>query len=143
MIPSTAIISGADATRLLAAEIAGLLDRGDVVLLHGDLGAGKTTFVQGLAAALGVAEDIQSPTFTIVQEHQSSLGTLFHVDLFRLVDPDELESVGWETLIEPADGISVIEWPERAEFWLPERYLLIAIEYLDSDRRTVSISQVG
>ncbi|MEJ7839119.1 MAG: tRNA (adenosine(37)-N6)-threonylcarbamoyltransferase complex ATPase subunit type 1 TsaE, partial [Thermomicrobiales bacterium] len=92
---------------------------------------------------LDVAEDIQSPTFTIVQEHQSSLGTLFHVDLYRLVDPDELESIGWDTLIEPTDGISVVEWPERAESWLPERYLLIAIEYLDSDRRTVSISQVG
>lgn len=143
MIPSNQVVSGEEATRTTAAALASQLKRGDVLLLHGDLGAGKTTFVQGLAAALGVAEAVQSPTFTIVAEHESNLGTLYHVDLYRLVDPDELESIGWDALISPEDGISVIEWPERAKEWLPERYLLVTLDYLDTNHRKITISKVG
>jgi tRNA threonylcarbamoyladenosine biosynthesis protein TsaE len=143
MIPCSQILNGADATRALAASLAPALQTGDVLLLHGDLGAGKTTFVQGLASALGADESIQSPTFTIVAQHQTRLGTLYHLDLYRLVDPDELESVGYEAFIDPVDGITVIEWPERAGDWLPDCYILITFEYIDSESRRVEISGPG
>lgn len=143
MIPSTTILAGADATRCLARSVAATLQTGDVLLLHGDLGAGKTTFVQGLAAALGATEQIQSPTFTIVGEHETQLGWLYHLDLYRLTDPDELESVGYSGFIEPVDGITVIEWPERAGAWLPDRYLLVQFDYIDSDHRQVDVRWVG
>lgn len=143
MIPATEILTGAGETRQLAASIASQLAVGDVVLLHGDLGAGKTTFVQGLAQALGAGEQIQSPTFTLVAEHEIRLGTLYHLDLYRLNDPAELESFGYGSLIEPVDGITVIEWPERAGDWLPDRYLLVQLDYVDADRRRVEVRWVG
>lgn len=142
MIPTSQILTGANETRALAASLALTLQSGDVLLLHGDLGAGKTTFVQGLAAALGADDLIQSPTFTIVAQHPTQLGTLHHLDLYRLVDPDELESVGYEGFIDPMDGITVIEWPERAGDWLPDRYILVTFDYIDAEHRKVEISRI-
>jgi tRNA threonylcarbamoyladenosine biosynthesis protein TsaE len=115
--------------RQLAAE----LRPGDVILLHGDLGAGKTTLVQGIAAGLGVAEAIQSPTFGLVAEHRGWLANgdavaIHHLDLYRLESPDDLEDLGYEQYIAPVDGVSFIEWPERAADWLPDRFLLLTIE---------------
>lgn len=113
---------------------------GDVLLLHGELGAGKTTLAQGIAAALGVREAIQSPTFTLVVEHQGRrLGEgrvlLNHLDLYRLTGPEELDSLGYEQYIDRDDAITLIEWPERASGWLPESYVLISITYLPPGRR--------
>jgi len=137
------LLAGEGETRALAAELAGSLRVGDVILLHGDLGAGKTTFVQGLAAALGAGERIQSPTFTLVAEHAITLGRLHHMDLYRLNDPEELEGIGYEDFIDPEDGITVIEWPERAEDWLPDRYILVQFDYVDAGHRQVEIRRVG
>jgi tRNA threonylcarbamoyladenosine biosynthesis protein TsaE len=113
-------------------DLAAELQVGDVVLLHGDLGAGKTTLVQGIAAGLGVVEPIQSPTFGLVAEHRGLLHNgvavaIHHLDLYRLDSPDDLEELGYEQYIAPIDGISLIEWPERAEDWLPDRFLLLKI----------------
>ena len=119
------------------------LDAGDVVMLHGDLGAGKTTLTQGIAAGLGVHEPVQSPTFTLVQEHQGRQLKLYHLDLYRLDDPSDLESIGYETYLEPYDGVSVIEWPERAGDWLPERFWYIEIDHLGGERRRMTIRQVA
>ncbi|MBA2278337.1 MAG: tRNA (adenosine(37)-N6)-threonylcarbamoyltransferase complex ATPase subunit type 1 TsaE [Chloroflexia bacterium] len=123
------------------------LQRGDVVLLHGDLGAGKTTLAQGIAAALDVAGPVQSPTFTLAAEYDARLPDstpvrLYHLDLYRLTDPAELESIGYEEYITPPDGVTVIEWPERAGHWLPETYLLITIAH-DGAARRLSLSAVG
>jgi len=88
------------------------LQPGEVVLLYGDLGAGKTAFVRGLAAGLGAnPEDVSSPTFTIVQEYPGSASTLYHVDLYRL-EPAEVDDLGLEDLV-AGDGIVAIEWAER------------------------------
>lgn len=119
MVSSSVVISGAEAMRELGREIGGTLRAGDVVLLHGDLGAGKTTLTQGIAAGLGVDGLIQSPTFTLVTEHPATLATgedvtLYHLDLYRLDDPEELGDIGWEEMIAPAHGVTVVEWPERA-----------------------------
>lgn len=140
-------IHGAEAMRALGREIGRGLAAGDVVLLHGDLGAGKTTLTQGIAEALGVAGVTQSPTFTLVSEHPATLVTgdgvtLYHLDLYRLDDPGELGDIGWEEMIAPARGVTVVEWPERAGDWLPERYTLVSIAYVDPDTRDVTIRQV-
>lgn len=133
------------ATFDLGRELAAHLVDGDVVLLHGDLGAGKTTLVQGVAAGLGITEAIQSPTFGLVAEHTSSLPggdclRVLHLDLYRLEDPEELEGIGYEQFIEPEGAISLIEWPERAGDWLPPRFLLVRIAHGIEGGRTVDLS---
>jgi tRNA threonylcarbamoyladenosine biosynthesis protein TsaE len=127
----------------LGEMIAAGLGVGDVLMLHGDLGAGKTTLTQGIAAGLGVREPVQSPTFTLVREHRGRELTLYHLDLYRLVDPDELESLGYEVYLDPPDGVSVIEWPERAGDWLPESFTVVRIDQLGGDRRRVTIERIG
>ena len=123
-------------------NFAAVLRSGGVVLLHGDLGAGKTTLTQGIAAGLQVREEIQSPTFALVAEHagadvEGMPVRLYHLDLYRLTGIDELEGLGYEQYIEPIDGISVIEWPERAGNWLPDRFWLLRIAYSESGGRTI------
>ena len=115
-------LAGPAATEALACDLAGLLRRGDVVALEGDLGAGKTVFARALVQALGTAEGVEighvpSPTFTLVQLYELPRFTVYHFDLYRLADAGEV----WETGIEDAfaDGVSVIEWAERIEDILP------------------------
>jgi len=123
-------------------RIAAGLAIGDVLMLHGDLGAGKTTLTQGIAAGLGVDGTVQSPTFTLVREHRGREMMLYHLDLYRLADPDELESLGYEVYLDPPDGVSVIEWPERAGDWLPDAFTLVQIDHLGGDRRRVTIERI-
>ena len=137
-------VHGADAMRALGRRLGSSLAPGDVILLHGDLGAGKTTLAQGTAEALGVEGAIQSPTFTLVSEYPARLAdgtavTLFHLDLYRLHDAEELGDIGWDELIAADAGVTVVEWPERAGDWLPERYTLVTIEHVGPDARRVSI----
>jgi tRNA threonylcarbamoyladenosine biosynthesis protein TsaE len=114
-----------------------------VVLLHGDLGAGKTTLTQGIAVGLGVQDYVQSPTFTLVSELQGVQLTLYHLDLYRLNDEAELESFGYDQYLSPEDGVSVIEWPERAGEWLPDRYLLIELTSAGNDHRSIRFETKG
>ena len=136
-------ITSAEAMQALGRSLAARLRPGDVVLLHGDLGAGKTTLTQGIAAGLGVAEAVQSPTFTLVSEHRGRSLMLYHLDLYRLDDPSELEGMGYESYLSPEDGVSVIEWPERAGDWLPDAFWLVQIGHLGGDQRAVTIRRVG
>lgn len=136
-------IESSEAMQQLGRELAKSMRIGDVLLLHGDLGAGKTTLTQGIAEGLGINSPVQSPTFTLVREHQGSELKLYHLDLYRLDDPAELEDIGYETYIEPADGISVIEWPERAGDWLPDQFLLVQIDHVGGDRRRVTLTNYG
>jgi len=108
--------SPADTHRLAAEVLATLPDRA-VLALYGDLGSGKTCFVQGMAEAMGIEEPVTSPTFTLVNEYKGKT-LLTHVDLYRLTDPDEALAMGFEELVE-SDGITAIEWAERAEELLP------------------------
>ena len=127
----------------LGRDIARTLQIGDVLMLHGDLGAGKTTLAQGVAEGLGIDSPVQSPTFTLVREHEARGMKFYHLDLYRLNEPDELEDIGYESFIEPVDGVSLIEWPERAGDWLPDRFMLIQIDHLGGDRRRVTMSAYG
>ena len=101
-----------------------LLEAGDTVCLYGDLGAGKTNFAYGIARGLDVQEQyITSPTFTFVNEYQGRV-PLYHLDLYRLKGPDELENIGFDEYIE-SDGVTVIEWAERAADELPVESLSV------------------
>jgi tRNA threonylcarbamoyladenosine biosynthesis protein TsaE len=112
-----------DLARRLAADLAG----GEVIGLSGDLGAGKTVFVQGLADGLGAAEPVTSPSFTLVHEHAARF-RLYHIDLYRL-GPDQIEEIGIEELI-AAEAVIAIEWSERMSARLRRRLdLEIAIEF--------------
>jgi tRNA threonylcarbamoyladenosine biosynthesis protein TsaE len=141
--PIELIREGADATRRLGEALGRWAPDGTVFLLHGDLGAGKTTLTQGIAAGMGVAEPVQSPTFTLVGEHEGRSLRLFHLDLYRLSGPDELESLGFEQFLEPEGAVTVIEWPERAGQWLPDAYLLVELSSFGPDRRKITIRSVG
>lgn len=112
-------------TWALAAELAEELGPGTVMALHGDLGAGKTCFVQGLAAALGIDEPITSPTYTLIGEYEGRL-PLHHIDLYRLSGPEEALGLGIEEYFD-VDGITAIEWAERAEGLLPPDLMHIQI----------------
>ena len=128
--------SGEAETAAAGAGLAPVLRTGDVVLLSGELGAGKTAFVRGLARALGVPEeDVTSPTFTLVQEYRAPTTVLFHVDLYRL-SPREVEDLGLDEMI--GEGILAIEWPDR---WVdpPAAAYDVQIEHLGGDRRVVTI----
>jgi tRNA threonylcarbamoyladenosine biosynthesis protein TsaE len=114
-----------DQTRAVAAALGELLVAGDLVLLVGDLGAGKTAFVQGLARGLGVEEPVTSPTFTIVQEYDGRL-PLTHVDVYRLDRVQDLYDLGLE---ERADrGVTVVEWGDLVEQAVPAEHLVVRIE---------------
>ncbi|HET9110661.1 MAG TPA: tRNA (adenosine(37)-N6)-threonylcarbamoyltransferase complex ATPase subunit type 1 TsaE [Ktedonobacterales bacterium] len=104
---------GVERTRALGAALGALLEPGDVMLLEGDLGAGKTALTQGIGKGLDVHTVINSPTFTILKEYSGRL-PLYHFDLYRIESPDEVYSLGFEDYF-GADGVCVVEWAERGE----------------------------
>jgi tRNA threonylcarbamoyladenosine biosynthesis protein TsaE len=107
-----------ETTWALAADLLQTLKPGSVLALHGDLGSGKTCFIQGLANALGVTDPVSSPTYTLIHEYTSGEMPLYHMDLYRLGDPEEAWGIGLDEYMEP-DGITAIEWAERAGGLLP------------------------
>ena len=137
-------VNSVEETWELAKKLAAELKPGDVVCLEGDLGAGKTTFTQGLAAALGVPGRVTSPTFCIVQEHRrqsnnrtieqsnNSPDLLVHMDLYRLHGEDDVIAIGWEDYL--AEGaILVVEWPERAGALIPAGAKHVVFTHLDGE----------
>ncbi len=142
------ISSGAEQTRAIGERLGRRLGAGDLVLLHGDLGAGKTTLAQGIARGLGVAEPVQSPTFTLVNELDGRTPDgrpirLYHLDLYRLAGDDaELDSFGFDDYLAPPDGVALVEWPERATGRLPDCYLLVRLESLGEGRRRLAIESI-
>ncbi len=118
------------------------LGAGDLVCLYGDLGADKTSFSYGIALGLGVqGQYVPSPTFTFVNEYKGRV-PLYHIDLYRLKDPEELESIGFEEYID-SDGVTVIEWAERAEDELPAECLSVYLSYIDDHSREIGFLAEG
>ena len=107
-------VNGVEETWAVARAFAAELRPGDVVCLEGDLGAGKTTFTQGLAASLGAKRAVTSPTFCLVVEHPTDRFLLVHMDLYRLHDADDVLTIGWEDYL-ARGGVCAVEWSERAE----------------------------
>ena len=116
-----------------AEEYAKNLVPGSVVFLYGDLGAGKTTFVKGVIRSLGYKGNVKSPTYTLVEDYQFNDFNIYHFDLYRLADPEELEWIGVRDYFNEK-SICFIEWPEKAKGFLPEKVSKIFIKYLPSGR---------
>lgn len=125
-------------TAKFAAEFAAGLKAGDVVCFYGGLGAGKTAFIKGIARGLGIEEYVTSPTFTIMNQYKGRL-MLYHFDIYRIADSDELYEIGWEEFVY-GDGVAVIEWAELAEDILPrERYNVTIEKGEDENYRKITI----
>jgi tRNA threonylcarbamoyl adenosine modification protein YjeE len=121
------------ATGRLGARIAGHLRVGDLVALSGDLGAGKTTLARAILTSLGVAENVPSPTFTLVQSYPAAALTVSHYDLYRLKSPREMDELGLEEALE--QGAVLVEWPERAGARLPRDRLTVELSAHEDGRR--------
>ncbi len=129
-------------TRRLGMRLGALLVPGDVVCLQGELGAGKTTFVQGLAAGWGSLDAVSSPTFILVNVYRRADGAqLFHFDTYRVESVMEAEELDLDAMI--GAGPLVIEWPERMASVLPAERLWILLEHIDEDRRQLTFRPVG
>ena len=142
-------------TKRLGMRLGELLQGGELILLDGQLGTGKTTFTQGLAQGLGITENINSPTFTLLKEYagqpQSGISTralsinrsaLYHFDLYRLDNPDEIVDLGFEDYFF-SEGVSVIEWAEKAGSFWPEEHLNLRLKIMSETKRGLLFIATG
>ena len=127
-----------------------ILDQGStlthatVLALYGELGSGKTTFVQGLAQGLGVAQRIISPTFVIVRSYgirnqESGIRNFYHIDLYRIESQEDLKGLGIEEILNNRQNLVAIEWAERLGNWLPQERIDIRFDYIDEEKRRITI----
>ena len=114
-------------TEELGRSLSGSVQPGDIIALQGELGTGKTVFVKGFAKGLGIGEIVSSPTFTILQEYYDGRLPLFHFDVYRIDDPDEMDELGYEEYFF-GDGVTVVEWPSRIAELLPENIKKVVLE---------------
>ena len=122
-----------DATLACAAHVARACHRGMTIYLHGNLGAGKTTFVRGFLRALGVSGQVKSPTFTVVEPYDLPDGVAYHFDLYRIVDPEELELLGVRDYFAP-NAFVLVEWPEHGGRVLPQADMDAHLDYAGTAR---------
>lgn len=124
-------------TNMIAKKFVKTISKGDIVLLVGDLGAGKTAFVKGVVKALGGDEEqVTSPTFTIVNEYDLEPFPVYHFDLYRLNDPNELYNIGFEEYFY-GNGVCFIEWPERAADFFDKTAKVVQIKKLGDTKREI------
>ncbi|MBD1807154.1 tRNA (adenosine(37)-N6)-threonylcarbamoyltransferase complex ATPase subunit type 1 TsaE [Microcoleus sp. FACHB-SPT15] len=141
---TTIFLADAEATRSLGLSLGQSLPAGSVILLEGDLGAGKTTLVQGIGEGLGITDSIVSPTFTLINEYFEGRLPLYHLDLYRL-EPEEVTALNLESYWEGVEfelGIVAIEWAERLSY-KPQRYLSICLNYSVDTGRQASLIPAG
>ncbi|MCL6096441.1 MAG: tRNA (adenosine(37)-N6)-threonylcarbamoyltransferase complex ATPase subunit type 1 TsaE [Patescibacteria group bacterium] len=150
------ITNSFEETQNLGKEFAKRLKGGELVALYGNLGAGKTTFVQGLAMGLGIKRRIVSPTFIIIRTYKinnpnfakASLSRqnskfFYHVDLYRTETPDDIKGLGIDEIIGNSDNIIVVEWAEKMREFLPEKRIDIYFEYLNENKRKIKFINNG
>jgi tRNA threonylcarbamoyladenosine biosynthesis protein TsaE len=128
-------------TQRLGARLGALCTGGEIILLGGDLGAGKTVFAKGIAEGLGVSERVTSPTFAIIREYLGRL-PLAHVDLYRLDGSEAAVNTGLEDYLR-ADGVTVVEWASRAEGLFGDDHVRVCLRYLSETKRSVRFSPSG
>lgn len=136
-------------TQNLAKDMARELMGGDIILLYGDLGAGKTTFMQGLAEGLGIKQRIISPTFIIMRKYEISvmskalsIKNVYHLDLYRVSSESDLEGLGLQEILEDKNAIIAIEWPEKLGSFLPEKRIEIRLNTISDNEREIRINKV-
>jgi tRNA threonylcarbamoyladenosine biosynthesis protein TsaE len=131
-----------EATRLFAHKLSARLQAGDVVLLQGNLGAGKTEFVKGMAEGFGVADPVTSPTFALLNIYQGRI-PLYHFDLYRLHRVEELFEIGFDEFV-GGDGVALVEWPELFAAEMPSDHLQVAISRGEGlTERTIAVEPKG
>ena len=128
-------------TKDLAFKFASSLNGGEIVTLTGDLGAGKTTFTKSLALALGVKDDVTSPTFTLMNQYQGLKLKLYHFDMYRIEDITEILETGLTEYFGNSDAVCVIEWPQNISALLPKNLISINIEKLGEIERKFVIEK--
>lgn len=141
---TTIFLADIEATRSLGVSLGQSLPAGSVILLEGDLGAGKTTLVQGIGEGLGITDSILSPTFTLINEYPEGRLPLYHLDLYRL-EPEEVTALNLESYWEGVEfelGIVAIEWAERLTY-KPQSYLSIYLNYAADTGRQASLIPAG
>ena len=129
-------------TQALGKRLAAQLEAGDVLVLLGDMGAGKSELTRGIARGLGVTGYVPSPTFTIMQAYDEGRLPLYHFDWYRLSGAEELYELSMDEYLY-ADGVAVVEWPSRAPEAVPERCLEVSITPLGGDEREIALRGVG
>lgn len=140
------ITENAEETQKMALDLAKILKGGEVIALYGNLGGGKTTFTQGLALGLGIKRRIISPTFIIVRTYKLKSKTatknpklLYHMDLYRTDSEEDFEGIGMRDIIKDENSIKVIEWAEKIKDFLPKKRIDIFFEYINENKRRVTV----
>ncbi|TET10534.1 MAG: tRNA (adenosine(37)-N6)-threonylcarbamoyltransferase complex ATPase subunit type 1 TsaE [Candidatus Atribacteria bacterium] len=137
----TIITKSPEETKNLGKEVSKLAKPGDLLAFYGELGTGKTCFIQGIARGLKVKDYVTSPSFTIINEYQGKI-PIYHFDLFRLDNAEEILELGYKEYFY-GEGLTVIEWAEKIEQLLPKEYLGIKIKFKDRYQRTISFIPQG
>lgn len=136
----TVDVDSPEAMTALGVELGRQLRDGDVVALDGDLGAGKTQLVKGVAAALGVTGAVTSPTFPLLQEYAASAFPVYHIDFYRMDSADEVLQSGMGELLPPPEGVALVEWAGKFPELLPEGTWRVRIDMAEGDSRRVRVS---
>lgn len=137
----TLLTANEEETALLGQKLADCLQPGDVVVLHGDLGMGKSVLARGIARGMGITGPVPSPSFTILNVYENGRLPIYHFDWYRIEDPDELSVMGVEEQLN-GNGICLIEWAERAPEMLPDGFLLIKLTKCETGRQ-IQLYSVG
>jgi len=142
MAPVTVCVPDARAMEALGAKLARAVPGGCLIYLKGELGAGKTTLVRGLLRARGHRGPVKSPTYTLVEPYSLAGSMVYHLDLYRLGEPEELEGIGLRDLLAEPGALWLVEWPERGSGVLPPADLVLTLRYVERGRE-VGIEALG
>lgn len=134
----TATTSSAEETIEFAKKIGAMLKGGDIIAYKGGLGAGKTTFTRGLAMGMGLPDEVSSPTFALVNEYRKNGLTLYHFDMYRIMNEEALETTGFYDYISD-DSVIAVEWSENIENCLSKSIITISIENIGGDDRRIEV----
>ena len=135
------LTKNATETKKFAANFAKNLNAGDILCLYGNLGSGKTTFVQGLAEEFGIKRRIISPTFIIVRSYKVNNMNFYHIDLYRVQSKQDLLGVGIDEILKDEKNIVCIEWAEKLSDLIPQKRIDIRFKHLDNDKREIDIKR--
>ena len=139
MAEKISISSSEEETTKFADDFAKELKKGEIILLNGDLGSGKSVFARGVIRSFGVKKQIPSPTFTIVNEYDTDFCKLYHFDMYRLEEVEEAIAIGVDEIFEDKESIKLVEWPEKVWQIIPNKVIKVNIEKIDDTKRKITV----